>query len=74
VTLIVADYLAMLTCELTGQSYNKAVHRRHLLAAHAWASEQALEFKHANISAVMLELGFPYLRATGRVATFSVVG
>jgi len=60
--LIVADYLAMLTCELSGQAYNKAAHRRHLLELLPGRSGGAVEFKHANISAVMLELGFPDLR------------
>jgi hypothetical protein len=62
VALIVADYLAMLTCELTGQSYNKAARRRQLLTQLPGRTNGAVEFKHANISAVMLELGFPYLR------------
>lgn len=59
---VVADYLDMLTRELTGQTYNKAAHRRSLGAALPARSEGAIEFKHANISAVMLELGFPYLK------------
>ena len=62
VALIVADYLRMLTFELSGQAYNKAAHRRQLLNLLPGRSEQSIEFKHANISAVMLELGFPYLR------------
>lgn len=62
VALTVADYLQMLTYELSGQSYSKAAHRRELLAHLLGRSDQAVEFKHANISAVMLELGFPYIR------------
>jgi len=62
VTLVVADYLSMLTCELTGQAYNKAAHRRQLLCQLPGRTAGAIEFKHANISAVMLELGFPYLK------------
>lgn len=62
VSLIVADYLAMLTCELVGQTYNKTAHRRQLISLLSGRSEGSIEFKHANISAVMLELGFPYLR------------
>lgn len=61
VTLIVADYLAMLSFELNGQRYNKADHRRRLLDRLPGRSAGAVEFKHCNISAVMLELGFPYL-------------
>lgn len=62
VTLIVADYLAMLAFELNGQRYNKAEHRRRLLEQLPGRSGGAVEFKHCNISAVMLELGFPYLK------------
>lgn len=62
VELIVADYLAMLTLELTGQRYNKTAHRLALMQLLPNRSSGAIEFKHANISAVMLELGFPYLR------------
>lgn len=61
VALIVADYLAMLSFELNGQRYNKAEHRRRLLDRLPGRSAGAVEFKHCNISAVMLELGFPYL-------------
>lgn len=61
VELIVADYLSMLTLELTGQRYKKSDHRMRLLASLPRRTEGAIEFKHCNISAVMLELGFPYL-------------
>ena len=62
VALVVADYLAMLTHELTGQRYNKTEHRRRLMRRLPGRSAGAVEFKHANISAAMLELGFPYLK------------
>ncbi|WP_395702222.1 DUF3883 domain-containing protein [Aquabacterium sp.] len=62
VELIVADYLSMLTLELAGQRYNKSAHRARLLAQLRNRSAGSVEFKHANISAVMLEMGFPYLR------------
>jgi len=57
----VADYLAMLSAELAGVPYNKAVHRRELVKLLNNRSEQAIEFKHANISAVLIDLGFPYI-------------
>jgi len=57
----VADYLAMLSAELAGVPYNKAVHRRELVKLLNKRSEQAIEFKHANISAVLIDLGFPYI-------------
>lgn len=57
----VAAYLRMLTLELSGQAYNKAEHRRALQQLLPGRSEGAIEFKHCNISAVMIELGFPYI-------------
>lgn len=62
VAAIVADYLAMLLAELAGQVVNKSAHRRALLPKLNGRSEGAIEFKHANISAAMLELGLPYIR------------
>lgn len=59
---VVADYLRMLTLELTGQTFNKSEHRRVLQKKLMDRSESSIEFKHSNISAVMLELGFPYVR------------
>lgn len=56
---IVNDYLAMLASELAGTPYNKAAHRRALLAQLEARSPQSVEFKHANISAVLLDAGFP---------------
>ncbi len=70
VELIVADYLAMLTLELTGQHHNKTAHRRRLLERLNGRSNGSVEFKHGNISAVMLELGFPYLRGYKPRANF----
>ena len=62
VSLIVADYLQMLILELSGQRYNKSAHRRALLAQLNDRNESSVEFKRRNISAVMLELGYPPLR------------
>lgn len=57
--LIVSDYFDMLAQELSGESYNKAEHRRRLLPHLADRSEGSIEFKHQNISAVMLGMGQP---------------
>ena len=57
----VADYLAMLEHELRGEPYNKREHNRRLQAMLNRRSAGAIEFKHQNISAVMIELGFPYI-------------
>lgn len=62
VELIVADYLSMLLSELAGQQYNKARHRRQLLSMLPGRSEGSIEFKHCNISAVMIQLGCPYVQ------------
>lgn len=58
---IVADYFAMLRAELLGLPYSKSEHRRELARLLRGRSEQSVEFKHANISAVLIELGFPYI-------------
>lgn len=59
----VADYLVMLCAEVAGRPYSKAEHRRVLQAKlNASRTPQAIEFKHANISAAMIDLGLPYIR------------
>lgn len=62
VELIVADYFSMLTKELSRQPYNKAEHRRNLLPLLDGRSEGSIEFKHQNISAVLIWLGLPYIK------------
>src|ERR1700743_3742767 len=62
--LILADYFAMLNDEATGRPYSKAEHNR-LLQRHIDRTEGSIEFKHQNISAVLLKLGLP--RITGYV-------
>ena len=57
-----ADYLKMLSLELAGQTYSKAAHRRALLEKLNGRSAGSIEFKHCNISAVLIHLGCPYLR------------
>lgn len=70
VAAIVADYLAMLLAELSGQAVNKSAHRRALLRRLNGRSEAAIEFKHGNISAAMLELGLPYIQGYQPRANF----
>ena len=60
--LIVADYFAMLKQEQAGERYSKTDHRRTLMA-HLRRSHGSIEFKHQNISAVLMEVGLP--RITG---------
>ena len=57
----VASYFAMLQAELSGIPYNKAERRGQLLPLLNDRSEQSIEFKHANISAILIELGFPFI-------------
>jgi hypothetical protein len=57
----VADYLQMLAAELAGVPYSKAAHRKRLVPRLDGRSEASVEFKHANISAALIELGFPFL-------------
>ncbi|MGC2458119.1 MAG: DUF3883 domain-containing protein [Gallionellaceae bacterium] len=57
----VADYFHMLVLELSGQSYNKTTHRHVLLSKLNNRNDGAVEFKHQNISAILIELGFPYI-------------
>ena len=55
----VADYLRMLTLELNGQRYSKTEHAKALMQRLDGRSRPSIEFKHCNISAVMLALGYP---------------
>jgi len=57
----VSDYFDMLALELRGESYNKAEHNRNLQRLLNNRSRGAVELKHANISAVLIELGYPYI-------------
>jgi Domain of unknown function (DUF3883) len=57
----VADYFAMLEAELAGTPFDKTEHRHQLLSMLDARSEGSIEFKHQNISAVLIALGFPYI-------------
>jgi hypothetical protein len=61
VDLIVADYFNMLKAELAGRPYSKAEHRRALQPLLGGRSESSIEFKHQNISAVLVGMGLPYI-------------
>lgn len=51
----------MLELELRGETFNKAEYNRRLRALLTNRSKGAVEFKHENISALMIELGLPYI-------------
>ena len=57
----VADYFHMLRLELTGQQYNKTEHRRALMENLRNRTDGSVELKHQNISAVLIEMGIPYI-------------
>jgi len=57
----VADYLDMLALEWRGTPFNKAKHNRNLLRLLDGRTRAAVERKHQNISAILDELGFPYI-------------
>src|SRR5262249_10888164 len=61
VGLIVADYFTMLEKELLGKEYSKTEHRRSLAPKLSGRSDPSIEYKHANISAVLTGLGLPYV-------------
>ncbi len=51
----------MLCLELGGQTFNKTEHRRRLMTRLDNRSHSAIELKHQNISAVLIEMGIPYI-------------
>jgi len=57
---IVADYFAMLAEDLAGRPYVKSRHSAALMAQNG-RTHRSVEFKHQNISAVMDELGMPWI-------------
>src|SRR5438270_4824494 len=57
---IVADYFAMLEDDLSGRPYVKSTHSQALMA-HIGRTHRSVEFKHQNISAVLDELGMPWI-------------
>jgi len=57
----VADYFVMLEHELRGEPYSKRDHNRRLRVLLSGRSAGAIEFKHQNISAILIEQGFPYI-------------
>ncbi len=60
---IVDDYLVMLALECAGRPHSKTEHRNALIAAMGdTRSPGSIERKQQNISAVMLQLGLPYIK------------
>ncbi len=57
---IVGDYFEMLEAELAGRPYVKSRHSRALMER-VGRTHRSVEFKHQNISAVLDELGLPWI-------------
>ena len=57
---IVADYFEMLAGDIAGRPYVKARHNAALMAK-IGRTHRSVEFKHQNISAVLDELGMPWI-------------
>lgn len=58
----VSDYFDMLVLELRNEPYSKAEHRRRLIGKLNGRSEGFIERKHSNISATLVQLGYPFLQ------------
>lgn len=59
---IIRDYFDMLRAELWSTPFSKAAHRRDLLEDLPSRSKGAIEFKHCNISAVLVAMRLPYVQ------------
>lgn len=57
----VRDYFEMLSRELRGEQYSKTEYRKVLLGRLDGRSKGAVEFKHQNISAVLVSRDMPYI-------------
>ena len=58
---IVDDYMSMLLQDLKGEKYNKTSHREKLKPQLNNRTDGSIEFKHQNISAVLIDLDYPYI-------------
>ena len=75
---IIADYFSMLDAELSGRSYVKARHSAELMER-IGRTHRSVEFKHQNISAVLDELGMPWIpgykpKRNYQAAIFDAIG
>jgi hypothetical protein len=61
VDIIIEDYFQMLHKEIKGNSYNKTAHRNRLLQLLNSRNHGSIEFKHQNISAILVNNGLPYI-------------
>lgn len=61
VEVAVTDYFDMLAKELRGEPFNKAEHNRALQQILNSRTRGSVERKHQNISAILIDLGYPYI-------------
>jgi hypothetical protein len=73
VYLTVADYFAMLRKELLGEPYSKTEHRKALVPQLNDRSDGSVEYKHQNISAVLLGRGLPYINGYKPASNFQAL-
>jgi len=69
IDLIVADYFMMLQAEMSGIAYVKTQHNAEIQRL-TGRSRGSIEFKHQNISAVMVRLGLPWIEGYKPLANF----
>lgn len=70
---IAAAYFAMLAKELKHEPYSKAEYSRHVQSLLDTRSKQAIEYKHANISAVLHEIGYPAIEGYKRRSNYQAL-
>lgn len=70
--MIVADYFAMLAKDFSGTPYKKIEHNRQL-QERMDRSKGSIEFKHQNISAVLMALGEEWIEGYKPAANFQMV-
>lgn len=70
--LIVADYFEMLALELAGNRYTKKHYYQRLHEKVPLRSEKSIEFKHQNITAVMLGFGEPWIEGLKPKSAFQL--
>jgi Domain of unknown function (DUF3883) len=62
IAMIISDYFQMLQFELNQEKFNKTFHRASLIQQLHNRSKGSIEFKHQNISAVLAEIGVPFIK------------
>ncbi len=70
---VVESYLRMLLLELTGKSYNKTAYRHELQKLLHNRTDFAIEKKHQNISAILIELGLPYISGYKPLVNYQIL-